>query len=58
MISLSSNLRLESLLDARHPGWFSPALARKDLRLAIDLAEETGVGGGSEPQSKRLDLGH
>ncbi len=44
VISLSSNLRLESLLDARHPGWFSPALARKDLRLAIDLAEEIGVG--------------
>ena len=39
-----SNLRLDSLLDPTHPGWFSPALARKDLRLAIDLADESGVG--------------
>lgn len=44
VISLASTMRLDSLLDAMHPGWFSPALARKDLRLAIDLAEETGVG--------------
>ena len=44
VLSLASNLRLDSLLDPTHPGWFSPALARKDLRLAIDLAEETGVG--------------
>jgi 3-hydroxyisobutyrate dehydrogenase len=44
VLSLASNLRLDSLLDPTHPGWFSPALARKDLRLAIDLAEEAGVG--------------
>jgi 3-hydroxyisobutyrate dehydrogenase-like beta-hydroxyacid dehydrogenase len=44
VLSLASNLRLDSLLDPTHPGWFSPALARKDLRLAIDLAEESGVG--------------
>jgi 3-hydroxyisobutyrate dehydrogenase-like beta-hydroxyacid dehydrogenase len=44
VISLTSNLRFDSLLDPAHPGWFSPALARKDLRLAIDLAEKTGVG--------------
>jgi len=44
VISLTSNLRFDSLLNPAHPGWFSPALARKDLRLAIDLAEETGVG--------------
>jgi 3-hydroxyisobutyrate dehydrogenase-like beta-hydroxyacid dehydrogenase len=43
VVSLATNLRMDSLLDAAHPGWFSPALARKDLRLAIDLAEETGV---------------
>jgi 3-hydroxyisobutyrate dehydrogenase len=43
VVSLASNLRLESVLDATHPGWFSPALARKDLRLAIDLAEDNGV---------------
>ena len=44
VVSLASNLRLDSLLDPTHPGWFSPTLARKDLRLAIDLAKETGVG--------------
>jgi 3-hydroxyisobutyrate dehydrogenase-like beta-hydroxyacid dehydrogenase len=44
VLSLASNLRLDSVLDPAHPGWFSPALARKDLRLAIDLAEESGVG--------------
>jgi 3-hydroxyisobutyrate dehydrogenase-like beta-hydroxyacid dehydrogenase len=44
VVSLASNLRLESLLDSTHPGWFSPALARKDIRLATDLAEEAGVG--------------
>ncbi len=54
VISLASNLRLESLLDATHPGWFSPALARKDLRLAIDLAEETGVGVRIGPATEAL----
>ena len=44
VVSLASNLRLDSLLDPTHPGWFSPALARKDIRLAIDLADEAGVG--------------
>jgi 3-hydroxyisobutyrate dehydrogenase len=44
VVSLASNLRLDSLLDPTHPGWFSPALARKDIRLAIDLADESGVG--------------
>ena len=44
LLSLASNLRLDSLFDPTHPGWFSPALARKDLRLAIDLAQEASVG--------------
>ena len=43
VVSPTSKLRLESLLDDSHPGWFSPALARKDLRLAIGLAEQAGV---------------
>ena len=54
LISLASNLRLDSLLDPTHPGWFSPALARKDLRLAIDLAEETGVGVRIGPAAEAL----
>jgi 3-hydroxyisobutyrate dehydrogenase len=54
VLSAASNLRLDSLLDATHPGWFSPALARKDLRLAIDLAEETGVGVRIGPAAEAL----
>ena len=54
VISPASNLRLDSLLDATHPGWFSPALARKDLRLAIGLAEETGVGVRIGPATEAL----
>ena len=54
VVSLAANLRLDSLLDATHPGWFSPALARKDLRLAIDLARETGVGVRIGPATESL----
>ena len=54
VLSLASNLRLDSLLDPTHPGWFSPTLARKDLRLAIDLAEETGVGVRIGPAAEAL----
>ena len=54
LLSLASNLRLDSLLDAKHPGWFSPILARKDLRIAIDLAEEAGVGVRIGPAAEAL----
>ena len=54
VLSVASNLRLDSLLDPTHPGWFSPALARKDLRLAIDLAEESGVGVRIGPATEAL----
>jgi 3-hydroxyisobutyrate dehydrogenase-like beta-hydroxyacid dehydrogenase len=43
VVSAASKVRLESLFDNSHPGWFSPALARKDVRLAVDLAEQAGV---------------
>lgn len=54
VVSLASNLRLDSLLDPTHPGWFSPTLARKDLRLAVDLAEESGVGVRIGPAAEAL----
>ena len=54
VLSLTSNLRLDSLLDPTHPGWFSPTLARKDLRLAIDLADRTGVGVRIGPAAEAL----
>jgi 3-hydroxyisobutyrate dehydrogenase-like beta-hydroxyacid dehydrogenase len=43
VVSAASKVRLDSLLDTSHPGWFTPALARKDVRLAVDLAEQAGV---------------
>jgi 3-hydroxyisobutyrate dehydrogenase len=54
LVSLASGLRLDSILDAAHPGWFSPTLARKDLRLAIGLAEEAGVGVRVGPAAEAL----
>ncbi len=43
VVSAASKVRLESLFDSSHPGWFPPSLARKDVRLAVDLAEQAGV---------------
>jgi 3-hydroxyisobutyrate dehydrogenase-like beta-hydroxyacid dehydrogenase len=43
VMSQAQALRLPALLDPEHPGWFGPALARKDVRLAADLADEAGV---------------
>lgn len=44
VVSTASRARLDSILAPEHPGWFPPALARKDLRLAIALAREGRVG--------------
>ncbi len=44
VVSPASKVRLGSLFDEVHPGWFSPSLARKDVRLAVDLAEQAQVG--------------
>jgi len=43
VISATSGIRLNSVLDPNHPGWFSPTLARKDVRLAVGLAEQAGL---------------
>jgi 3-hydroxyisobutyrate dehydrogenase-like beta-hydroxyacid dehydrogenase len=43
VVSAASKIRLESLFDSSHPGWFTPVLARKDVRLAVGLAEQAGV---------------
>lgn len=42
-VSSTSRARLDTLLSDDHPGWFSPELARKDVRLAVGLAQERGV---------------
>jgi 3-hydroxyisobutyrate dehydrogenase-like beta-hydroxyacid dehydrogenase len=44
VVSPASKVRLESLFDEAHPGWFTPALARKDVRLAIGLADQADIG--------------
>jgi 3-hydroxyisobutyrate dehydrogenase len=43
VVSPASKVRLESLFDRSHPGWFTPELARKDVRLAVGLAEQADV---------------
>jgi 3-hydroxyisobutyrate dehydrogenase-like beta-hydroxyacid dehydrogenase len=54
VVSPASKVRLASLLDDAHPGWFSPTLARKDIRLAIDLASRGGVPARSGPAAEAL----
>ncbi len=54
VVSPASKVRLESLFDDSHPGWFTPALARKDVRLAIGLAEHAEVGVRIGPATQTL----
>ena len=54
VVSPASKVRLASLLDDAHPGWFSPALARKDIRLAVDLARQGGIPARSGPAAEAL----
>jgi 3-hydroxyisobutyrate dehydrogenase-like beta-hydroxyacid dehydrogenase len=43
VVGAAGGQRLDSLLSDDHPGWFTPALARKDVRHAVALAEQHGV---------------
>lgn len=43
VVSPASRQRLDPVLDPEHSGWFGPALARKDVRLAVDLARQGGA---------------
>jgi 3-hydroxyisobutyrate dehydrogenase len=54
VVSPASKIRLDSLFDASHPGWFTPALARKDVRLAVGLAEDAEVGVRIGPATESL----
>jgi 3-hydroxyisobutyrate dehydrogenase-like beta-hydroxyacid dehydrogenase len=54
VISPASKVRLDSLFDEEHPGWFTPALARKDVRLAIGLADQAGIGARVGPATDQL----
>jgi 3-hydroxyisobutyrate dehydrogenase-like beta-hydroxyacid dehydrogenase len=44
VVSAAATIRLDSVMRPDHPGWFSPALARKDVGLGLALARESGVG--------------
>jgi 3-hydroxyisobutyrate dehydrogenase-like beta-hydroxyacid dehydrogenase len=54
VVSPASQIRLSSLLDDTHPGWFTPVLARKDIRLAVDLAGQAGVRARIAPATESL----
>jgi 3-hydroxyisobutyrate dehydrogenase len=54
VVSPGSKVRLDSLFDETHPGWFTPALARKDVRLAVDLADQADVGVRIGPATEAL----
>jgi 3-hydroxyisobutyrate dehydrogenase-like beta-hydroxyacid dehydrogenase len=54
VVSPASQIRLSSLLDDTHPGWFTPTLARKDIRLAVDLADRAGVPARIAPAAESL----
>jgi 3-hydroxyisobutyrate dehydrogenase-like beta-hydroxyacid dehydrogenase len=41
--SPTTRQRINAVLADDHPGWFSPALARKDVRLAVELAQRGGI---------------
>jgi 3-hydroxyisobutyrate dehydrogenase-like beta-hydroxyacid dehydrogenase len=43
VVSPASQIRLPNIMDPSHPGWFSATLARKDVRLAVNLAQAGGV---------------
>ncbi|HEX5406655.1 MAG TPA: NAD(P)-dependent oxidoreductase [Pseudonocardiaceae bacterium] len=54
VLSPASRQRLDAVLRPDHPGWFSPALARKDVRLAVALAEQSGVPAQLGPAVENL----
>lgn len=63
VVSPASRQRLDPVLDSEHSGWFGPALARKDVRLAVDLARQGGaavrLGPAADDLLTRLiDQGH
>jgi 3-hydroxyisobutyrate dehydrogenase-like beta-hydroxyacid dehydrogenase len=54
VMSPAMTLRLPALLDPDHPGWFGPVLARKDVRLASELAEQAGLDARIAPATAAL----
>lgn len=54
VVSPAAKMRLESLMDDAHPGWFAPSLARKDVRLAVALARSAGINARVGPATESL----
>jgi 3-hydroxyisobutyrate dehydrogenase-like beta-hydroxyacid dehydrogenase len=54
VVSDAAKIRLDAVLDSNHPGWFTPALALKDVRLAVGLAEQAGLGVRLGPATEQL----
>jgi 3-hydroxyisobutyrate dehydrogenase len=54
VVSPASKVRLDSLFDQSHPGWFTPTLARKDVRLAVGLAAESETAVRIGPATEAL----
>jgi 3-hydroxyisobutyrate dehydrogenase-like beta-hydroxyacid dehydrogenase len=54
VVSEAAKLRLNAILDSSHPGWFTPALARKDVRLAVGLATQEGLDVRLGPATEQL----
>ena len=54
VMSQAAKNRLGPALDPEHPGWFGPALARKDVRLALQLARDGGAALRLAPATDEL----
>lgn len=54
VMSPAARMRLGPVLDPHHPGWFGPALARKDVRLAAGLAADAATGAPLAEAADRL----
>jgi len=53
-VSQSTRGRVDAIFDPSHPGWFTPELARKDVRLAIEMAERRGIPVRLGPAAENL----
>jgi 3-hydroxyisobutyrate dehydrogenase len=53
-VSQTTRARMDAIFDPRHPGGLSPELARKDVRLAAEMAERRGMPARLGPAAESL----
>lgn len=53
-VSSATRGRIDAIFDPKHPGWFGAELARKDVRLAIEMAERRGIPVRLGPAAENL----